>query len=57
MGIKYEQADDIKEKSEDIVRVLEWNYIDLQNVGFLRSQSTLSLLITVKSRDLFNEKI
>jgi hypothetical protein len=27
------------------------------NVGFLRSQSTLSLLITVKSRDLFNEKI
>lgn len=37
MGIKYQQADDIKIEAEEIVRTLNWSHIDLSNVGFLRS--------------------
>ena len=42
MGIKYEQAEDIKEKAEDIVKTLQWNYIRLEDVGFLRSHGSSS---------------
>jgi len=37
MKIKYEKADDIKEKAHKIVSALEWDYIDLENVAFIRS--------------------
>ncbi|VVB79637.1 Uncharacterised protein [uncultured archaeon] len=42
MGIKYFSADDVKKEAEEIVRVLNWNYIDLSNVGFLRSKGSSS---------------
>ncbi len=37
MGIKYVYADDIKKRSYEIVELLSWEHIDLENVAFLRS--------------------
>jgi predicted metallopeptidase len=37
MGIKYFQADDIKERALDIVKTLNWTHIDFDHLGFLRS--------------------
>lgn len=42
MGIKYQQADDIKKEAEEIVRALNWNHIDFSNLGFLRSFGSTS---------------
>ncbi len=42
MGIKYQQADDIKKEAEEIVRTLNWNHIDFSNLGFLRSFGSTS---------------
>lgn len=35
--IKYTHAPDIKEISEEIIRILEWNHIHLEHIAFLRS--------------------
>jgi predicted metallopeptidase len=35
--IKYAHAPDIKEISEEIIRILEWNHIHLEHIAFLRS--------------------
>ncbi len=35
--MKYEQAEDLREKAKEIVDKLNWKHIDLDNVGFLRS--------------------
>ncbi|MEM4182024.1 MAG: putative metallopeptidase [Candidatus Pacearchaeota archaeon] len=35
--MKYEKANDLKELAEKIVKKMNWNHIDLNNVGFLRS--------------------
>lgn len=35
--MKYEKANDLKELAEKIVKKMNWNHIDLDNVGFLRS--------------------
>ena len=35
--IKYEHAADIKEISEEIIKILEWNHIHLEHIAFLRS--------------------
>jgi len=42
MGIRYEKAEDIKKRAEEIVRVLEWRWIDLNSVGFIRSHGSES---------------
>ncbi len=42
MPIKYEKAEDIEKKSKEIVAVLNWNWIDLDNVAFLRSHGSQS---------------
>jgi predicted metallopeptidase len=42
MGIKYQQADDIKNEAEEIVRTLNWSHIDFSNLGFLRSFGSTS---------------
>jgi predicted metallopeptidase len=42
MGIKYEDAYDIKKIAEEIVKTLNWNHIQLDNVGFLRSRGSSS---------------
>ncbi len=35
--IRYEHAADIKEISEEIIKILEWNHIHLEHIAFLRS--------------------
>ncbi len=35
--MKYEKAEDLRKKAEEIVLVMHWKHIDLNNVGFLRS--------------------
>ena len=40
MPIKYFPAEDVKKEAEDVVKTLNWNYIDLSNVGFLRSKGS-----------------
>ena len=35
--IKYNPADDIKEKAKEIIAELNWYHVDLENVCFLRS--------------------
>lgn len=42
MPIKYEQAYDLRKMAERIVGVLNWYWIDLENVGFLRSYGSSS---------------
>ena len=42
MGIRYEQAPDIKRISEEIVIMLDWRHISLENVGFVRSYGSKS---------------
>ena len=42
MPIKYEQAPDIEKKAHEIVGILGWNHIDLENVGFIRSHGSKS---------------
>jgi len=42
MGIKYFQADDIKREAEDIVKTLNWNHIDFNHLGFLRSHGSIA---------------
>lgn len=42
MGIKYFQADDIKKEAEDIVKTLNWNHIDFNHLGFLRSHGSIA---------------
>ncbi len=42
MPIKYHQADDIKTRAVSVVRTLELNHVDLENVGFLRSHGSTS---------------
>lgn len=40
--MKYERANDLKERAEDIVEKLSWKHIDIGNVGFLRSYGSSS---------------
>lgn len=40
MGIKYFQADDIKTRALDIVKTLNWEHIDFDHLGFLRSHGS-----------------
>ena len=40
--IKYQKANDIEEEAKKIVQQLNWNHIDLNNVGFLRSFGSTS---------------
>ena len=42
MAIKYIPAPDIRKTAEKIVRVLKWNHIFLEHVGFLRSFGSAS---------------
>lgn len=42
MGIKYCDAEDIKNVAEEIVRTMNWNYINLESVYFLRSVGSSS---------------
>ena len=42
MGIKYEKAEDIERKAREIVLTLNWGWIDLNNVGFIRSHGSSS---------------
>lgn len=42
MPIKYQQADDIKKEAEEILKVLQWNHVQLGSVGFLRSRGSTS---------------
>lgn len=35
--MRYEKANDLRELAEKIVKKMNWDYIDLDNVGFLRS--------------------
>jgi len=37
MPIKYHPADDIEKRAKEIVYLMGWNHVDLENVGFLRS--------------------
>jgi len=37
MGIKYKEAEDIRRIAEEVVKTLNLNHIQLENVGFLRS--------------------
>ena len=37
MGIKYHQANDIKEIAEEIVNKLNWSHVLLEHVAFIRS--------------------
>jgi len=42
MGIKYEEAYDIRRIAEEVVKTLNLNHIQLENVGFLRSRGSSS---------------
>jgi predicted metallopeptidase len=42
MGIKYFQADDIKKEAEEICKIMEWDHIDFENLGFLRSTGSVA---------------
>ncbi len=42
MGIKYEQAPDIKKEAEEILRVLDWKHVQIDSVAFLRSFGSTS---------------
>lgn len=42
MGIKYCEAEDIREKARKIIDIFGWNHIDLEHVGFLRSVGSSS---------------
>ena len=42
MPIKYEEAEDIRRIAEEIVKTLNLNHIQLDNVGFLRSRGSSS---------------
>lgn len=42
MSISYEQAPDIQQMAEEIVGILNWEHIDLENVAFLRSHGSKS---------------
>ena len=42
MGIKYEQAPDIKKEAEEILRVLDWKHVQIDSVAFLRSYGSTS---------------
>jgi predicted metallopeptidase len=42
MGIKYEQAPDLKITAEEVVERLGWTHIDLDNVAFIRSHGSQS---------------
>ncbi len=42
MGIKYEKAYDIEEIARDVVRVLQWAHVRLDDVAFLRSRGSKS---------------
>ncbi len=35
--MEYEKADDLRELAKKIVKKMNWNHIDLDNIGFLRS--------------------
>ncbi|MFA4960154.1 MAG: putative metallopeptidase [Candidatus Pacearchaeota archaeon] len=37
MGIKYEQAPDVKSVAEEIVYTMDWDHVSLENVAFIRS--------------------
>ncbi len=37
MAIKYVYADDVKKRGEDIIKVLNLEHIDLENIAFIRS--------------------
>ena len=40
MAIKYTYAPDIEREARRIIRILDWNHVDLSNVGFLRSSGS-----------------
>ena len=42
MVIKYEQAPDLKQKAKEIIEVLRWNHIQLDNIAFIRSHGSKS---------------
>ena len=42
MGIKYFDAPDVKQLAHDLVNRLGWEHIQLDHVGFLRSQGSTS---------------
>jgi len=42
MPIKYEEAEDIRRIAEEVVKTLNLNHIQLDNVGFLRSRGSSS---------------
>jgi predicted metallopeptidase len=42
MGIKYEQAEDIKERCREVITKLNWFHIDIKDVAFLRSYGSSS---------------
>ncbi len=42
MGIKYEQAPDIRKEAEEILRVLDWKHVQIDSVAFLRSYGSTS---------------
>lgn len=42
MGIKYALADDVKKRAEEIIDLMNWAYIDKENVSYLRSFGSTS---------------
>jgi len=42
MGIKYQNAGDIKERARRVIAKLGWNHINIDEVGFLRSHGSSS---------------
>ena len=42
MGIKYQNAEDIKERAGRVIAKLGWDHINIDKVGFLRSHGSSS---------------
>jgi len=42
MVIKYEQAPELKQQAEEIIKILNWHHIDIDNIAFLRSHGSKS---------------
>lgn len=40
MAIKYYQADDVRDLSLEIIKLLEWNHIHIDSVAFIRSRGS-----------------
>lgn len=40
MGIKYYSAEDVKEEALDIVKTMNWDHVDFNHLGFLRSRGS-----------------